>query len=147
MSAFFTNKTILLPFDFSDQATAAVDEALQMAEDSTSIRMLNVVVPIQTLALEPEMAVDLGDDTVRLDDAKEKMEEKFGSRSHEIKCETRLGDPGHEIVDFAKEINADLIIMPSHGRTGISRLLLGSVAERVMRHADCPVMVLREPKA
>jgi nucleotide-binding universal stress UspA family protein len=47
------------------------------------------------------------------------------------------------IADLAKELNANLIVMPSHGRSGVSRLLLGSVAERVLRLANCPVLVLR----
>ena len=55
-----------------------------------------------------------------------------------------FGDPGHEIVDLASEIGAELIIMPSHGRRGVKRVLLGSVAERVARLAECPVLVLRE---
>ena len=54
-----------------------------------------------------------------------------------------IGDPGSEITKLAKEVGAHLIIMPSHGRTGISRLLLGSVAERVLRLSHCPVLVLR----
>lgn len=146
MSTFFSNKTILLPFDFSDESKAAVDEALQMADDSTSLRMINVVVPIHAMAFEAGMAIDMGDEKARLNTSRKTMDELFGSRELPIQCETRLGDPGNEIVDFAKEIHADLIVMPSHGRTGISRLLLGSVAERVLRHAECPVMILRKPK-
>ena len=54
-----------------------------------------------------------------------------------------LGDPGHQIAEFAKEAGAGLIVMPSHGRTGLTHLLIGSVAERVVRFAHCPVLVLR----
>ena len=147
MTTFFTNKTILLPFDFSDAAKAAVDEALQMTDDSATFRMINVVVPIHTLAFEAGMAIDVSDDQIRLDAAKARMDELFGSRDRTIQCETRLGDPGTEIIEYANEINADLIVISSHGRSGIGRLLLGSVAERVMRHAACPVMVLRKPKS
>lgn len=146
MSTFFSNKTILLPFDFSDESKAALGEALQMADASTELHMVNVIVPASTLALEPAMTVELGDDSVRMDVARGKMAELVGDCGHPVQCETRLGDPGHEIVDFANEINADLIVMPSHGRSGIRRILLGSVAERVMRHAECPVMIIRKPK-
>ncbi len=55
----------------------------------------------------------------------------------------RVGKPAHEIVAVAKEWSADVIVMGSHGRHGIPRVLLGSVAEAVMRHADCPVLVIR----
>ena len=144
MSTFFSKKSILVPFDFSDQAKEAVDEALQMGDDTTTVRVLNVVVPFRALAMEPGMAVDLGDDAGRVRAAQEGLEKLLAGKA--VQIEARLGDPGHEIVDYAKEVGVDLIVMPSHGRTGISRLFLGSVAERVMRLAECPVMVLREPK-
>jgi nucleotide-binding universal stress UspA family protein len=55
------------------------------------------------------------------------------------------GKPGEEIVAFAKERNCDLIVMGTHGRTGLERALLGSVAEQVVRAAPCPVLTLRLP--
>ena len=60
------------------------------------------------------------------------------------KLVAKVGDPGHEIAEFAEEIDAELIVIPSHGRTGLTRLLLGSVAERVVRLAHCPVLVFRK---
>jgi nucleotide-binding universal stress UspA family protein len=59
----------------------------------------------------------------------------------------RLGDPGLDITEYADEIQSDLIVIPSHGYHGVKRFLLGSVAERVIRHAHCPVLVLRRPDA
>jgi nucleotide-binding universal stress UspA family protein len=55
----------------------------------------------------------------------------------------RFGDPGREIAAHAEELHAELIVMPSHGRTGLSRLFIGSVAERVVRLAHCPVLILK----
>jgi nucleotide-binding universal stress UspA family protein len=55
----------------------------------------------------------------------------------------RVGKPAHEILQVANEWAADVIVMGSHGRGGITRVLLGSVAEAVMRHAKCPVLVVR----
>ena len=55
-----------------------------------------------------------------------------------MKTLIREGDPGLIIADYADEVHADLIVMPSHGYHGVKRLLLGSVAERVLRHANCP---------
>ena len=63
-----------------------------------------------------------------------------------VKTIIREGDPGLLIADYAAEVHADLIVMPSHGYHGVKRLLLGSVAERVLRHANCPVLVLRRPE-
>lgn len=57
--------------------------------------------------------------------------------------EIRHGVPYEEIINYAKEIDADLIVMATHGHTGLSHILLGSVTEKVMRHAHCPVMVTR----
>ncbi|MCH7687539.1 MAG: universal stress protein [Planctomycetes bacterium] len=59
----------------------------------------------------------------------------------------RVGDPGLEISEYAKETRADLIVVPSHGFHGLKRMVLGSVAERVIRHAECAVLVLRRPDA
>ena len=61
-----------------------------------------------------------------------------------VQIAVEIGDPGQSIVDFAESVQANLIVTPSHGRTGIKRLLIGSVAERVVRLAHCPVLVLRK---
>ncbi|MEO1982325.1 MAG: universal stress protein, partial [Fuerstiella sp.] len=59
----------------------------------------------------------------------------------------QLGTPGLEIADYARDHGADLIIVPSHGYHGFKRMFLGSVAERVIRHAECSVLVLRRADA
>jgi universal stress protein A len=56
----------------------------------------------------------------------------------------QTGNPELAIVDAAKELGIDLIILSTHGRTGLSRVLLGSTAEKVVRHAGCPVLIVRE---
>ncbi len=56
---------------------------------------------------------------------------------------TRQGNPVEEIIAYAKEIEADLIMIPTAGRSGLGRFLIGSVAEKVVQHAHCPVLVLR----
>ena len=61
----------------------------------------------------------------------------------QVERKTIMGDPSNEIVRIAKDGGYDLIVMSTHGRTGLSRLLMGSVAERVIRHAPCPVFVIR----
>jgi nucleotide-binding universal stress UspA family protein len=57
-----------------------------------------------------------------------------------------LGEPAEEIIRFAKEENVDMIVMGTHGRTGFSRLLMGSVTEQVVRGAPCPVLTIKQPK-
>lgn len=63
-----------------------------------------------------------------------------------VACDYRLvdGEPAAEITKLAKAENVDLIVMSSHGRTGLGRLLMGSVAEAVMRQAECPVMIVKQ---
>ena len=58
-----------------------------------------------------------------------------------------IGNPGLEITEYARESKSDLIVIPSHGHHGLRRILLGSVAERVLRHAECPTLVLRRQDA
>ena len=85
-----------------------------------------------------------------VDDASrtKEVEDHFGEflAEHEISGVTpvvRIGDPGLQIADYAGQVEADLIVITSHGRHGLTRFLLGSVAERVIRHAELPVLVLR----
>jgi nucleotide-binding universal stress UspA family protein len=64
----------------------------------------------------------------------------------EVHCRVGIGSPAHEIVDLAELGHFDLIVMGTHGRSGIAHALLGSVAERVVRRAKCPVMTVRMPR-
>jgi len=144
---YFSNKTIVLPYDFSELAMEAVDEALKMAEETTSIHVIHVVDPIPAIiSIDPAMPVPPSYDHGRFEQALKQMQETFGQGKYELlKLHCVIGDPGTEIVEFADSIRANMIVMPSHGRKGIGRLLLGSVSERVMRLSNCPVMILRKP--
>ena len=82
-------------------------------------------------------------DTQR-DNLVQAFRERFkGTELADISFEVRFGDPGSEITKYASQMEANLLVISSHGRTGISRLLIGSVAERVVRLSPCPVLVLR----
>jgi nucleotide-binding universal stress UspA family protein len=83
-------------------------------------------------------------DEARKEHAQQALRERLvGAKYQGLHFEITFGDPGHGIADYAEQIEADLIVLPSHGRTGLSRLLIGSVAERVVRLAHCPVLVLK----
>jgi nucleotide-binding universal stress UspA family protein len=142
----FENKTIIVPFDFSEPSTRAVDMAIELAGQSAELHVIHVIVPTPTLiSLDPGIPTLLSNDMERVDEAANHMEKLFaGGKYSGLKQHCLIGDPGSEIVNLAKRVQADLIVIPSHGRTGLKRLFLGSVAERVLRLAECPVLVLRD---
>jgi nucleotide-binding universal stress UspA family protein len=116
--------------------------SLELASAASLITVLHVAPP--RIIFEPgSLHGPLGDD-----ERKERLLAALHNRFADMKYRglqfaVRFGDPGHEIVNFADEAQAGLIVMPSHGRTGFAHILLGSVAERVVRLAPCPVLVLR----
>ena len=134
---------IVVPVDFSDESFAAVDEALEMVPDASHLYVIHVLTPLS--ANDPAVRWDVIDEGVAVERAKENLEERLVDpryRGHHVAIV--FGNPGAEIAEYAEEIGADLIVLPSHGRTGLRRLLIGSVAERVVRLAHCPVLVLRD---
>lgn len=142
----FENKTIVVPFDFSEPTTRAVDIAIELGGQAAELHLIHVIEPIPTLiSLDPGMPSLISNDKERGDEAVNHMKKLFEERSYSrFKQHCVIGDPGSEIASFAKSVQADLIVIPSHGRTGLKRLSLGSVAERVLRLAECPVLVLRD---
>jgi nucleotide-binding universal stress UspA family protein len=94
--------------------------------------------------LDPGVVWDSWNDAERIQHAKDALTERLGADFREARLEVAIGDPAHEITDRATKQGADLIVLSYHGRTGAARLFIGSVAERVVRHAHCPVLVLRE---
>lgn len=146
-------KTILVPSDFSDYAELAFQWALEMAEKwGAKIVVVNAA-PLFSYLAYPESVymVDLAKmENEILADAEKKLKEFAEKKgAHKVQVETKavLGDPFWEICKAAEQEHVDLIVMGSHGRTGLAHVLLGSVAERVVRHASCPVLVARLPHA
>jgi universal stress protein A len=138
-------RSILVPIDFSDEAMGALSYAQGMAEVSgAKITLLHVVQPIpmaeydtMPLLMETDQIVRSG--LVQL----EKLAESKGLPVRKGGCLVRTGQPFHEICDTARTLGVDLIVVTTHGYTGLKHALLGSVAERVVRHAPCPVLVVR----
>jgi nucleotide-binding universal stress UspA family protein len=137
----FANTPILVPVDLADPSDRAVSYALEIASAPEHVTALHVGVPF--LLVEPPY-VSFLDEDARRKQLEEAVQARFaGNRYRGVRIAVRYGDPGTEIAAAAKELGAGLIVMPSHGRTGLSHLLIGSVAERVVRYASCPVLVLR----
>lgn len=138
-------KSVVVPVDFSDQSLAAVDVALDLASEPEGVSVVHVLPDISVAA--PGMIWDSIDDEGRCRHAREALQENLNAPKYRgIRLECTIGDPGICITNVATRATADLIVMPSHGRRGLKRLLLGSVAERVLRLADCDVLILKPPR-
>lgn len=134
---------VVVPIDLSDRSMAVVEVAIKLVEDATHLYVIHVL-PIIT---EYELGMVWTDvnDAERIARVREAIAERLSATKYSgINVEIGLGDAGHEIVDYAESIAADLIAMPSHSRSGLTRFLIGSVAERVVRLAHCPVLVLKQ---
>jgi nucleotide-binding universal stress UspA family protein len=135
-------KKILCPIDFDEKSIEGLDEARNMTEEpDTTIYLLHVVPFIATA--EASVAVDYG---MMERDAKAKLQDL--ARKHlegKVRYEilTRTGDPAHTILNEIEGIGVDSVVMATHGRTGVKRFFLGSVAERVVRESPCPVLTVR----
>ena len=141
MSITATGK-VIVPVDFSEQSMVAVGEALKMVGSAANIEVVHVLPELSPV--EPGVVWQVVDDANRASHAREAIEERLSDDKYAgIHISVLFGDPGDEITKQAETSHADMIIMPSHGRTGLKRLLIGSVAERVVRLAHCPVLVLR----
>jgi len=137
-------KNVLVPLDFSDDSRAALRTAREMITDLTNMYVVHVL-PIMEVT-DPGVIWETIDDQSRREHAEVAVRQELRQQGLDdrIQIAVRFGDPGHEIVAYAAEIEAGLIVVSSHGRTGLRHLLLGSVAERVVRLAHCPVLVLKQ---
>jgi universal stress protein A len=144
-------KTIVVPTDFSQHAEHALQWALAMAADWNAKIVLFHAAPRSYMAFpESVYLVDLVNlEQEILAHAEKRLGElaaQKGTKTVMVETRAVMGEPVWEICQAAEQEQADLIVMGSHGRTGLSHVLLGSVAERVVRHAPCPVLVARLPR-
>ncbi len=135
-------KTVVVPVDFSAASAEALKTALQFVAQPKDLHVLHVILEPAVLAYGESWAVEYT--KTRIKEACEHLSKFLAdNQASGVTQLVREGDPGLSITDYASEHNADLIVMPSHGYRGVKRVLLGSVAERVLRHANCPILVLR----
>jgi nucleotide-binding universal stress UspA family protein len=133
----FQVKKILYPTDFSSYSNQAYFHAVALAENhGASLTMLYVYSPASEAAERADRAA-----------LRTQLEQIRPSNPaipvHHVFLE---GDPASEIVRYAADAGMDLIVLGTHGRTGVERLLMGSVAEQVLRGAHCSVLVVKLPK-
>jgi universal stress protein A len=140
-------KRILVPVDFSEPSLAALRYAVDLARMSKARLEIVHVVEAVTYAPIIGSAVDLDRFREEQERAAQRRLAQLAAdlRRRRVRCRTELkiGAASSAIVDLAKRSSADLIVMATEGRHGVGRLLLGSVAERVVRSASCPVLTVR----
>jgi len=142
-------KKILFPTDFSDCAKTAQEYAWEMADQfQAELHVLNVLADVMMMMPEPGSALSLPQNY--LVDLKTEAEKALGKlfpeatkSGRKIVRALRMGNPFVEIVKYAEETEIDLIVVGTHGRGAFAHMLLGSVAEKVVRKANCPVLTVR----
>jgi nucleotide-binding universal stress UspA family protein len=145
--SWFPRQKVVVPVDFSASSAPALRTALELTAASSGVHAVYVIPP-----LNPVSPIGIWSDA----EAEQQLSEKALLHlqtflaSHEcegVHASVQIGEPGACIVEYADQHNADLIIIPSHGYRGLKRALLGSVAERVIRYANVPTLVLRREEA
>jgi nucleotide-binding universal stress UspA family protein len=143
-------KTILVPVDFSDCSDAAVKYGYALSEAfGATLHLLNVVQDPYTLPWAAEgFAAPIADLLADWEgQAKRRLAETVPTAAAATTVlKTQVGSPHREIVRYATEHQVDLIVLGTHGRGPLGHMLLGSVAERVVRTAPCPVLTVRHPQ-
>jgi universal stress protein A len=148
-----TYRVILVPIDFSEHSKKTIRYATRFAARyQASLRLLHVFqIPDYAVTQyehrqvgsdQLKNQVDIAEDEARQN--LEQFEKELLNQGVNVKAFLRVGYPLEEIIQVANDPEIDLIIIGSHGRSGIKRLLLGSTAQRVVEHAPCPVLVVKE---
>jgi universal stress protein A len=143
-------KRILVPVDFSKPSLQALEYAIAFGQQFNSEFVVTFVLdPMSYTPVGSPFGVEI--DTGVLFDALQRsgrdqlarLDASLKRRRIPVRTLLQIGTPYQVIVETAKKLRADLIIMATHGRTGLSHLFLGSVAEKVVRSATCPVLTVR----
>lgn len=142
--------TILCPVDFSPSSDYALHYAVDLARMfEARLTLLHVVevpfLPSYAMAGVPDLSLPLEQIEEGARKGLARLVEDCRARYGKVETEMRTGTAFMEIITYAREIDADMIVMGTHGRTGLSHLLIGSVAEKVVRKAPCPVLTIRHP--
>src|SRR5512139_1633990 len=140
-------KKILVPLDGSELAKRGLEEAEKLAKFFEAEIVLFEVVPFMPIYGSPELVTPLIVDEKQQEAAEKylvNLSEELKKKGFEATAVVRTGQQvAVEIIDFAKESGANLIVMCTHGRSGISRWVLGSVALKVLTRAETPILLIR----
>src|SRR5262245_47896254 len=141
-------KRILVPTDFSKFSKAALDYAMALAEKFRTelyllhvVQNLGVMIPDMVNVVPPVMPSN-EQLTAAVREALDRLIKENQLERFNVKSDVRIGSPFYEIIQFAKENDIDLIVMGTHGHSGLAHMLMGSVSEKVVRKAPCPVLTV-----
>lgn len=138
-------RKILVPTDFSEGVKIALSSAIEMLPPDGELVIVNVFQSPTLFGPETtldSLVADLRANAARGLEAARREALELGAPR--VTAKLVVGSPWHEIVELARREAVDLVVISTHGRTGIKHVLMGSVAEKVIRHADCPVLVVRQ---
>ncbi|HSB04113.1 MAG TPA: universal stress protein [Thermodesulfobacteriota bacterium] len=135
-------ENILVPLDGSECAEMILPKVEKLAKDlKASIHLLQVVYAHTFPGVDPtdaEVAV-----VRKAEEYLKKIEDQLKAKGFNADSHVRYGDDAEEILDHASQKDVDMVAMTTHGRSGIKRFLLGSVAEKILRHSAKPVLLVR----
>jgi nucleotide-binding universal stress UspA family protein len=139
-------KKILVPLDGSELAKKALEHAEELAKTYSAEIILFQVVPLMPIYGAPELVMPVIVDEKQKEAAEmdlTKLAEEMKTRGHKVTAIVRTAQQvAVEIIDFAKERGVDLIVMCTHGHSGITRWVLGSVAHKVLTRAETPILLI-----
>ncbi len=141
---------VLCPVDFSEYSDYALQHALAYAKTfGAELHVVHVLelpfMPTYAMAGLPELSVPTEELEAQVRKHTEEVVQECRKSHDKVEGTVRIGSAFLEIIECAKEIDADLIVMGTHGRTGLTHMLIGSVAEKVVRKAPCPVLTVKHP--
>jgi len=150
-----TFSKIVAATDFSEDSNLALTYAQELAvKFSADVVLLHVDQPLAPVMMTPELgpSMDVGamgriaeEQRMLAQKELDKIAGKLREGGLKVKVQLKVGSPFLEILHAAQSENADLIVLGTHGRTGLAHVLMGSVAERVVQKAPCPVLTIRHP--
>ena len=142
-------KTILCPTDFSQDSARAIEYGVRFAKisDGTVILAHIIHVPSGELYQSVRPTLNFADATARAHALLEDIRQQHAAGYPKCELVVEIGDPYEQLVAIATRRNVDVIVTATHGRSGLEHLVMGSVAEKIIRHAPCPVFVVRRGAA
>lgn len=144
-------KHILAPSDFSHHSEAAIKSAFELAEQfGATLHLVHVLAePVSAIAPEPMIVASQPPEFYQESEtacinALQQVADKFNAGQVKVQKAALWGSPVESVLEYASRNPIDLIMISTHGRTGLSHILMGSVAESIIRNAPCPVLTYRD---